>query len=259
MKGDTGNPKTKTGPIAGPANGAAAGNPAAAPGKKPGMASGGIPGPASEPSPASGTPGSASGTPKAVKPLAASKPAPKADARGAETRKPVKDAFRDKDLFPEDDEEAEEAGVEEDSDPEPEDELLLDPTLAVADTSERIILVVDEEGQRRNETVAIISQILPNAVIEVANDPEEALSMMEEGDFDTFVVNFLMPGYSSSPFVKAVANHPEHPLLIGFAADKMSDAVDPKKGLKIIPLKRLFDLDTSTGAEAAEGGEAAEE
>ena len=105
--------------------------------------------------------------------------------------------------------------------------------------------MVDEEGQRRNETVAIITQILPNAVIEVANDPEEALDMMEEGDFDTFVVNFLMPGYSSSPFVKAVANHPEHPLLIGFAADKMSDAVDPKKGLKIIPLKRLFDLDTS--------------
>jgi hypothetical protein len=73
------------------------------------------------------------------------------------------------------------------------------------------------------------------------------------------VVNFLMPGYSSSPFVKAVANHPEHPLLIGFAADKMSDAVDPKKGLKIIPLKRLFDLDTSSASETPEGGEAAEE
>jgi hypothetical protein len=55
-----------------------------------------------------------------------------------------------------------------------------------------------------------------------------------------------------------VANHPEHPLLIGFAADKMSDAVDPKKGLKIIPLKRLFDLDTSTATETPEG-EAAEE
>jgi CheY-like chemotaxis protein len=141
-----------------------------------------------------------------------------------------------------------------------EEELAIDPAVVGStDTSERIILVVDEEGQRRNETVAIITQILPNAVIEVANDPEEALEMMEEGDFDTFVVNFLMPGYSSSPFVKAVANHPEHPLLIGFAADKMSDAVDPKKGLKIIPLKRLFDLDTSNSGENAEGGEAAEE
>jgi hypothetical protein len=39
----------------------------------------------------------------------------------------------------------------------------------------------------------------------------------------------------------------------------MSDAVDPKKGLKIIPLKRLFDLDTSSSGENAEGGEAAEE
>jgi hypothetical protein len=58
--------------------------------------------------------------------------------------------------------------------------------------------------------------------------------------------------------VKAVANHPEHPLLIGFAADKMSDAVDPKKGLKIIPLKRLFDLDTSNATDTPEG-EAAEE
>lgn len=129
------------------------------------------------------------------------------------------------------------------------DTLPLDASLAVADTSERTLLVVDEEGQRRNETVTIIQQILPNATIEVADDPEEALDMMLECDFDTYVVNFLMPGFSNSKFVKAVANHPDHPLLVGFAADKMSDALDPKKGIKIIPLKRLFDLSGSTTAE----------
>jgi PleD family two-component response regulator len=126
-----------------------------------------------------------------------------------------------------------------------EDEDGIDTTLIPTDTSERFILVVDEEGHRRNETVTIITKILPNAVVEVADDPEEASDLMSDCDFDTFVVNFLMPGYSASPFVKAVANHPDHPLLIGFAADKISDALDPKKGLKIIPLKRLFDLDTS--------------
>ena len=126
-------------------------------------------------------------------------------------------------------------------------------TFVPTDTSERYILVVDEEGRRRGETVTIVSQILPNAVVEVADDPDEALEMMQDCEFDTFVVNFLMPGYSASPFVKAVANHAEHPLLIGFAADKISDAVDPKKGLKIIPLKRLFDLDSAANAEAAEG------
>lgn len=179
-------------------------------------------------------------------PKAAIKPVPK---------KPLREEFP-----PDEDEEDDEEEFEEEAEGEDADEdVALDPAvIGSTDTSERIILVVDEEGQRRNETVAIITQILPNAVIEVANDPEEALEMMEEGDFDTFVVNFLMPGYSSSPFVKAVANHPEHPLLIGFAADKMSDAVDPKKGLKIIPLKRLFDLDTSSSGETAEG-EAAEE
>ena len=195
-------------------------------------------------------------------------PAPGA---GAAAKKPVvppkaKDPLREADAFPAD-------GEDDDADDEAEDtaealfgdeggaeeEPGLEVTLGGVDTSERIILVVDEEGQRRNETVAIITQILPNAEIEVADDPEEALGMMQEGDFDTFVVNFLMPGYSSSPFVKAVANHPEHPLLIGFAADKMSDAVDPKKGLKIIPLKRLFDLDTSNAAETPEGGEPADE
>lgn len=129
------------------------------------------------------------------------------------------------------------------------DTLPLDASLAVADTSERTLLVVDEEGQRRNETVTIIQQILPNATIEVADDPEEALDMMLECDFDTYVVNFLMPGFSNSKFVKAVANHPDHPLLVGFAADKMSDALDPKKGIKIIPLKRLFDLSGSSTAE----------
>ncbi len=199
-------------------------------------------------------PSPAAGEPSAKKPVPPAKPA---------VPKPSKDALREADLYPSADEEAEE---EDEDSPEAlfgdeggaEEEAVLETTLGTTDTSERIILVVDEEGQRRNETVAIISQILPNAVIEVANDPEEALGMMEEGDFDTFVVNFLMPGYSSSPFVKAVANHPEHPLLIGFAADKMSDAVDPKKGLKIIPLKRLFDLDTSNATDTPEG-EAAEE
>jgi PleD family two-component response regulator len=122
----------------------------------------------------------------------------------------------------------------------------LETAFVPTDTSERYILVVDEEGQRRNETMTIVSQILPNAIVEVADDPEEALEIMQEADFDTYVVNFLMPGYSASPFVKAVANHPDHPLLIGFAADKISDALDQKKGLKIIPLKRLFDLDVNT-------------
>lgn len=200
---------------------------------------------------------------------AAPKAGPAVDAAAKSPAKPIADKLDGKapaakralkEEFPplDEDEEAEEEPFADEG--EEEDEVVaLDPAvLGATDTSERIILVVDEEGQRRNETVSIITQILPNAVIEVANDPEEALEMMEEGDFDTFVVNFLMPGYSSSPFVKAVANHPEHPLLIGFAADKMSDAVDPKKGLKIIPLKRLFDLDTSNSGDQAEG-EAAEE
>lgn len=206
------------------------------------------------------TPGAPSGAAPAGAPQP-KKPAPP---------KPAKEALREAELFPADDDEEEDEGVETGApaealfnDESADDEEALEVTLTATDTSERIILVVDEEGQRRNETVAIITQILPNAVIEVASDPEEALGMMEEGDFDTFVVNFLMPGYSSSPFVKAVANHPEHPLLIGFAADKMSDAVDPKKGLKIIPLKRLFDLDTSSAAENPEGapggGEPAED
>jgi hypothetical protein len=199
-------------------------------------------------SPAAAVPGAApAGAPQAKKPAAP---------------KSAKEPMREADMFPGDEEEEE--GEEESSgealfnDERGDEDGNLEATLGATDTSERIILVVDEEGQRRNETVAIITQILPNAIIEVANDPEEALGMMEEGDFDTYVVNFLMPGYSSSPFVKAVANHPEHPLLIGFAADKMSDAVDPKKGLKIIPLKRLFDLDTSTTSENPEGGAGAE-
>lgn len=214
-----------------------------------------------KPEGAQGAPGAQSASPSQG---SAPKPVPPKPLDGkafagkpAEVKKP---AQREEDFPP--DEEEEEEGEEPlfSEENEAEDDGPLEATLGVTDNSERIILVVDEEGQRRNETVAIISQILPNAVIEVANDPEEALGMMEEGDFDTFVVNFLMPGYSSSPFVKAVANHPEHPLLIGFAADKMSDAVDPKKGLKIIPLKRLFDLDTSSSAETPEAGaEAAEE
>lgn len=202
--------------------------------------------------------------PAAIKPAApGASPRPgapdKPDVRIPGAKRLLKDEFPpDDDEVEAEEDDEEEEGFSEDAEADEEDVVLDPAVVGSTDTSERIILVVDEEGQRRNETVSIITQILPNAVIEVANDPEEALDMMEEGDFDTFVVNFLMPGYSSSPFVKSVANHPEHPLLIGFAADKMSDAVDPKKGLKIIPLKRLFDLDTSTTDTAAEG-EVAEE
>lgn len=134
------------------------------------------------------------------------------------------------------------------------DDDVLVASFVPTDTSERYILVVDEEGKRRGETVTIISQILPNAIVEVADDPEEAWDIMQDCDFDTYVVNFLMPGFSASAFVKAVANHPDHPLLLGFAADKISDAVDPKKGLKIIPLKRLFDLDTGGASENSGDG-----
>jgi len=179
----------------------------------------------------------------------------KSETSAASSKKPVKTTLDDLTL---DVEEKDELLEEEKKDlvkalREDEDEPL-ETAFVPTDTSERFILVVDEEGQRRNETMSIVSQILPNAVVEVADDPEEALEIMQEADFDTYVVNFLMPGYSASPFVKAVANHPDHPLLIGFAADKISDALDQKKGLKIIPLKRLFDLDVApeTGKEKGE-------
>lgn len=224
--------------------------------------------PKAKPAPASGTAGAPGAPTAGTSAQPAKKPAALDGAKAVKPAapRPAKDPMREEDVFPADDEDELEEEEDDDKAAEPlfgdesdaVDEGVLEATLGTTDTSERIILVVDEDGQRRNETVSIITQILPNAVIEVADDPEEALGMMEEGDFDTFVVNFLMPGYSSSPFVKAVANHPEHPLLIGFAADKMSDAVDPKKGLKIIPLKRLFDLDTSTATETPES-EAAEE
>lgn len=115
----------------------------------------------------------------------------------------------------------------------------------------RQVLVVDEEGQRRDETVEVVQKILPNAAISVATGPDEAKAKMESKEFDTFVINLLMPGYSSSEFVKSVANHPKHPILIGFAADKMSDAFDPRRGIKLKPLKRLFEIDNYRAKKSA--------
>ncbi len=111
-------------------------------------------------------------------------------------------------------------------------------------TTDRLVLVVDEAGQRRDETVEIVKQVLPNSQVEVADTPEQAQEKMDENQYDTCVVNFLMPGFSSSDFVKNVANHPRNPLLVGFSADKMSDAYDPKKGIKIKPLRRIFEIET---------------
>jgi hypothetical protein len=177
----------------------------------------------------------------AVASVPKAKPKPKVSKKILDDDLPL-DLEEKEDLFEEEKQELAKALREDEED-------TFDASFIPTDTSERYILVVDEEGKRRNETVTIISQILPNAIVEVADDPEEASEIMQDCDFDTFVVNFLMPGYSASPFVKSVANHFEHPLLLGFAADKISDAVDPKKGLKIIPLKRLFDLDANLNGE----------
>ena len=106
------------------------------------------------------------------------------------------------------------------------------------------MLVVDEAGQRREETVAIVEKILPKAVVDVADNPEQAQVKMDATPYDTYVINFLMPGFGASTFMKAVTNHPGRPLLMGFAADKMSDAYDPKKGIKIKPLRKLFEIES---------------
>ena len=124
------------------------------------------------------------------------------------------------------------------------DEKGLSNSLHKSLLQDRRILVVDEAGTRREETVAIVKKILPNAKVETANGPEEAEIKMYKKSYDTFVVNLLMPGYSASSFVKAIHNHDEHPLMVGFAADKMSDAYDPKKGIKIKPLRKLFEVDS---------------
>ncbi|MFC1584469.1 hypothetical protein ACFL5V_02860 [Fibrobacterota bacterium] len=113
--------------------------------------------------------------------------------------------------------------------------------------SSRRVLIVDEEGDRRLETAEIVKKILPNAKISVAGSPEEAEVQINKKGYDTYVVNLLMPGYSNSEFVKAVHNHPKHPLMVGFSADKMSDAYDPKKGIKIKPLRKLFEINTNQG------------
>jgi hypothetical protein len=202
---------------------------------KPGSASGSVSTPRSQPATKAPLPGK-------PKTEAQAKPAPGTSSNPRTTLDDLVLDVEEKDRLLEEEKRELIKALREDED-EP-----LETAFVPTDTSERIILVVDEEGQRRVETVTIVSQILPNAVVEVADDPEEAMEIMQDCDFDTYVVNFLMPGFSASPFVKAVANHPDHPLLIGFAADKISDALDQRKGLKIIPLKRLFDLDVNTEA-----------
>ena len=110
---------------------------------------------------------------------------------------------------------------------------------------DRMVLVIDEAGQRRDETCVIVKQILPNSIISTADSPADAHKKIAKAQFDTYVINLLMPGYSSSPVVKAITNDPLHPLLVGFAADKMSDAYDPKKGIKIKPLRRIFEIESA--------------
>jgi DNA-binding NtrC family response regulator len=129
-----------------------------------------------------------------------------------------------------------------DENPDTEGKAGIHPSLLI----ERKVLVVDEEGQRRQETVEIVRKVLPHAKIAVSNSPEEAETEMRKKEYDTYVVNLLMPGYSSSEFVKAVHNHPRHPLIVGFSADKMSDAYDPKKGIKIKPLRKLFEFNSQS-------------
>ena len=109
------------------------------------------------------------------------------------------------------------------------------------DYTGRNVLVVEGDEYRRDLTVGVLKDLLTGAVIRTSEDCDEAYILMQEENFDTYVVDFQTPGVSNSEFVKAVNNDPDAHL-VAFTVQNL-DSEELKNRFKLEPLRKLFDMD----------------
>ncbi|MCF0225351.1 MAG: hypothetical protein HUK20_13870 [Fibrobacter sp.] len=111
----------------------------------------------------------------------------------------------------------------------------------VRDYSLRRILIWEEDDARREACLEVLTDLLVGATFKAVKTESEAQEMLENDDWDTFVVDFYSEGVSCSDFVKSANNYPGSILVaINMGPLTLPEERDPTRTEL---LRRLFDLE----------------
>jgi len=113
--------------------------------------------------------------------------------------------------------------------------------LAPRDYSGRKVLMLELDDAHRPLTLDVLQEMLTGANIKCARTIEEGLRIMDEDEWDTYVVDLQEPGVSVSDFVKQVNNLAEA-ILVSIPYQTIV-AGELRNRFKMEPLRKLFDVE----------------
>jgi CheY-like chemotaxis protein len=117
----------------------------------------------------------------------------------------------------------------------------IESAMQVRDYSARKILIWVNNDEQRPIMLEILLDLLTGAQVKAVSNEAQALAVMEEDEWDSFVVDFNEAGVSASEFVKQVNNLPEAMLIaISFPAIALGEE---RNRFKLEPLRKLFDVE----------------
>lgn len=117
----------------------------------------------------------------------------------------------------------------------------LESALVPRDYTGRRVLLLELDDSHRHLTLETLHEMLTGAFIGVATTIEEGLILLQEDEWDTFVLDLQEPGVSVSEFVKQVNNLADA-MLISIPLPTLV-AGETRNRVKLEPLRKLFDLE----------------
>ncbi|WP_143160312.1 hypothetical protein [Fibrobacter sp. UWEL] len=111
----------------------------------------------------------------------------------------------------------------------------------VRDYSDRCILIWEEDDARRDACLEVLTDLLVGATIKAVKTEAEAQDLLENEDWDTFVVDFYTEGVSESEFIKNANNYPGA-ILVAINMGPLTLA-EEREPARTELLRRLFDVE----------------
>lgn len=119
-------------------------------------------------------------------------------------------------------------------------------SLETRDYQGRQIFVWEADESNLELTIEVLSDMLMGANIKGVQTESQALELLGTQKWDTFVVDFLTEGVSSSEFIKKVNNYPESILV---ALSMSSFKLEEEREVSKLELtRRLFEYDKNANA-----------
>ncbi len=124
----------------------------------------------------------------------------------------------------------------------------VESALAPRDYSQRKVLLLELDDAHRSLTIEMLQEMLTGATIKAARTVEEGLKLMDEAEWDTYVVDLQEPGVSVSDFVKQVNNLADT-ILVSIPFHTIQ-AGEVRNRFKLEPLRKLFEIEKPAPSKA---------